>query len=89
VTPHALPQAAFCDLPDGAVVSAHEVGRFLGVSARTVQRADIPFIEITAATTHTRTNKKKGTTAYQVRRGIRRYRAGDVRAWISAQVRAP
>lgn len=65
------PQAArlsVAELPADALVTAEDVGRYIGCSARTVQRAGIPCVEITPR--------------------VRRYRAGDVREWIAAHVKA-
>jgi len=36
-----------CELPDDSLVRAEDVARFIGCSARTVQRAGIPYVDIT------------------------------------------
>jgi hypothetical protein len=64
----AAPRAVLlCELPDDALVRAEDVGRYIGCSARTVQRAGIPYVEITTR--------------------VRRYRMGDLRAWLEHQRR--
>ncbi len=58
---------SLAELPADALVRAEDVARFIGCSARTVQRAGIPYVAVTPR--------------------VRRYRVGDVRAWIADRVR--
>lgn len=41
-----IPARSLGDLPPDALIRAEDVGRFLGCSARSVQRAAIPSVEI-------------------------------------------